>query len=85
MNVIYKKRISLIFGNDIADKIYEFKDNNKDETDIKMKNGLILHVYRMDDSNKVKVYTKITDKNKNLRSNEGEFLEEIKYKHRKEN
>ena len=50
-----------------------------------MKNGLILHVYRMDDPNKVKVYTKITDKNKNLRSNEGEFLEEIKYKHRKEN
>lgn len=85
LNVINKKRISLIFGNDIADKIYEFKDNNKDETDIKMKNGLILHVYRMDDSNKVKVYTKITDKNKNLRSNEGEFLEEIKYKHRKEN
>lgn len=82
---IIKKRISLIFGNDIANKIYEFKDNNKDETDIKMKNGLILHVYRMDDPNKLKVYTKITDKNKNLRSNEGEFLEEIKYKHRKEN
>ena len=85
MNVINKKRISLIFENDIADKIYEFKDNDKDETDIKMKNGLILHVYRMDDPSKVKVYTKITDKNKNLRSNEGEFLEEIKYKHRKEN
>ena len=85
LNVINKKRISLIFENDIADKIYEFKDNDKDETDIKMKNGLILHVYRMDDPNKVKVYTKITDKNKNLRSNEGEFLEEIKYKHRKEN
>ena len=78
---INKERISLIFGNDIADKIYEFKDNNKDKTEIKMKNGLILHVYRMDDPNKVKVYNEITDKNKNLGSFEGEFLKEIKYKH----
>ena len=85
LKIINKKRISLIFGNDIADKIYKFKDNGEDETDIKMKNGLILHAFRMNDPNKVKVYTKIKDKNKNLRSNEGEFLKEIEYKHRKGN